>query len=203
MDLKIGNFSLNKLKLENIYSAYYGMTPREQTVALALCAFVIIIAILLPITLAGGRISRLESDVVAGRKQLNDIVFALENYDLKRAKLAQKQQLLSSGFDSAISTTLETLAEETGIKDKIDSLKEKPVTNTDAEVFEESSVDVRLKKISLQELVKYLSAIENHPQKMLQLKKLSVKPRFDNKKQLDVSFTVSTYKLLEEVQEGT
>jgi hypothetical protein len=38
--------------------------------------------------------------------------------------------------------------------------------------------------------------------KVLRIKALNVKPRFDNKQEMDVLLTVSTYKLLEGTQEG-
>ena len=72
-----------------------------------------------------------------------------------------------------------------------------------SEMFDEASVDVRLKRVRLEQLVSFLHAIEDQPDKLLRLRKLSIKARFDKKQDLDVSFTVSTYRLLEGVGEGT
>lgn len=200
MVLKAGTFSLERLKIANLYSAYFGMSPREQTIALIGAALVLILVVVLPIAIASSRIGKLERDVTEGRRQFKDIVRAIDLYEKKRNQLAGMQQQLAGGFDQSISTTLESIAEQNGIKEKIDSLKEKPAATTD--LFEEASVDVRLKRVVLQQLVDFLYAIEHHPDKMLRLKQLSIKPRFDNKQDLDVSFTVSTYRLLEGATEG-
>lgn len=200
MALKFGGLSLERIKLSNIYNAYFAMTPREQTMGLAAAALVLVLIIVLPIAVASGRIGKIEKEVAEGKKQFREIVRAIESYDQKKAQLVQMQQTLAGGFDSALSTTIESLAETSGIKDRIDSLKEKAAAPSD--IFDEASVDVRLKKITLQQLVDFLYVIENHPDKVLRLKQLSVKPRYDNKQDLDVSFTVSTYRLLEGATEG-
>lgn len=196
-----GRFSFERLKIENLYNAYLGMNSREQTMALIAAAVVIILVVVLPITVASNRIGRLEKNVVQGRKQLRDVMRAIESYDSRRVYLDQLQKLFAGGFDSSISSTLESIAEKHGMKDRIDSLKERAVAPS--ELFDESSVDVRLKRVRLEQLVGFLHAIEDQPDTLLRLKKLSIKTRFDNKQDMDVSFTVSTYRLLEGVGEGT
>lgn len=200
MALKIGSISLERFKVANLYSAYFGMSPREQTMALVVAAALLLLIIVLPTTIASSRISKLEREVSEGGKQFREVVHAIESYDQKKGQLAQLQQVLAGGFDQSLSTTLEALADQTGIKDKIDSLKEKAVAPSD--MFEEASVDVRLKRVTLGQLLDFLYAIEHHPEKILRLKGLSIKPRFDNKQELDVSFSVSTYRLLEGAAEG-
>lgn len=201
MNLKFGNLSLDRLKVSNLYSAYFGMNPREQTIALIAAGVVLILIIVMPVVVASGRIGKLENDVADGKRQIKDIMRTLESYEQKKTMLAETQQTLSGGFDSSLSSTIETMAESSGIKDKIDTLKEKPASQSD--ILDENSVDVKLKKVSLEELAKFLFAIEHEPQKVLRLKQLSVKTRFDNKQDLDATFTVSTYKLLEGAGEGT
>lgn len=201
MALKVGNLSFERLKLSNLYSAYFGMTPREQTIALIAAAAIIILIIVMPVVVASGRIGKLESDVTGGKKQLKDIMRTLESYEQKKASLLQTQQTLAAGFDASLSSTIESLAEAGGIKDRIDTLKDKPASQSD--IFDEDSVDVKLKKITLDQLTKFLFAIEHHPEKVLRLKGLSVKTRFDNKSEMDATFTVSTFKLLEGAGEGT
>ncbi len=199
MALKVGNFSLDRLKISNLYSMYFGMSPREQTIALATAAATLLLVIILPIVMAGSRISKLERDVAQGRLQFKEIMHAIESYGEQKAKLVQMQQKLSGGYDSTLSSTVESIAEGVGIKDRIDELK--PKQAEPSEIFDESSVSVRLKKLSLQQAIDFLFAIEHHSEKSLRIRQLSLKPRFDNKQEMDVSLTVSTFKLLEGAQE--
>jgi len=198
--LKLGRFNIGQMKLANLYNVYLGMNPREQTIALVVAIIAVLLVLILPVTVASSRISKLENEANRGRGQLRDIMRAIESYDGKTTELKQLQKMVGGGFDSSISSTLESIAENNGIKDKIDSLKEKAAAPS--EIFDEASVDVRLKKVGLQQLINYLNAIENNPNTLLRLKKLSIKTRFDNKQELNVAFTVSTYRLLEGAGEG-
>ncbi len=200
MPFKVGSFDFQKLRPENIYNAYLGMTSREQTMALVGAVVVLILVIVLPISVASSRISNLQREVDQGSRQLKNIMRSIESYEAENARYDGLLKFLSGGFDSSVSTTLETLAGKEGIKDKIDSLKQR--ASAPSEIFDESSVDVRLKRTSLEQVINYLYAIENQRDKVLRLKKLSMKTRFDKKQDLDVSFTVSTYRLLEGAGEG-
>ncbi len=200
MAFKMGPLNLKQLKLENIYNAYFGMSPREQTFALVGAAVVLILVVVLPVVVASSRINRLEEDVAQGKRQFRDVMRAIESYNGRRTELSRLQQVLAGGYDSSLSTTIESLAERNDMKDQIDSLKAKATAPSD--LFEESAVDVRLRRVELKSLIDFLYAIESDPEKTLRIKALNIKPRYDNKKQLNVSLTVSTYRFLEGVVEG-
>lgn len=195
MDLRIGNINLERLKVQNLYNAYLGMNPRDQTVALVATAIILVLIVVLPVMVASGKISKMEKSIVNGDAQIKEIIREIDRLNESKAKLTEVQSMLAGGFDASISTTLENLAGKSGIQDRIDSLKEKTAAPSD--LFDESSVDVRLKKITLPELVDYLYSIEHSPDKLLRLKRLEIKPRYDNRKEFNVSFQVSTYRLLE------
>lgn len=200
MALKAGSISLDRLKVQNLYNAYLGMQPREQTMALIAAAVILVLIVVLPVMVASGKIKKLERSIDEGNSQLKNITREIDDLNEAKVQLKQVEGTLAGGFDASISTTLETLAGKTGIKDRIDSLKEKPAAPSD--LFDEASVDVRLKKVTLAELIDYLYSIEQNPERLLRLKRLEVKPRYDNKKEFDVSFQVSTYRLLEAAGAG-
>ncbi|PIU57594.1 MAG: hypothetical protein COS89_04150 [Deltaproteobacteria bacterium CG07_land_8_20_14_0_80_38_7] len=195
MELKLGSVNLDRLKLQNLYNVYLGMTTREQTIALIAAAIIALLIIILPVMAASSRISKLERDVDTASTKISDIMYEINQLNEVKAKLTNVESELEGGFDASISTTLETLANKSGISDRIDSLKEKPVASSD--LFDEASVDVRLKKISLQEMINYLFSIEHNSDKLLRLKRLEITPRYDNPNEFNVSFQVSTYRLQE------
>lgn len=200
MALKSGSISLNRIKLQNLYNTYLAMTPREQTIALVAAAVILVLVVILPVMVASGKITKLERSIDEGTSQLKNITREIDSLNEAKVQLKDVEGTLAGGFDASISTTLENLAGKAGIKDRIDSLKEKPAAASD--LFDEASVDVRLKKVTLNELIDYLYSIEQSPEKLLRLKRIEVKPRYDNKKEFDVSFQVSTYRLLEGVAAG-
>lgn len=196
INFKSFNFSFEKLRFDNLYATYLGMSSREQTIALGGVAAAAFLVIFLPIMVARSSLHSLEEQIDDGKKGLKQIVRQIDSYNAARSELDAFEKIFSGGYDSAIATTLETIADGVGMKDRIDALKEKPVAPSD--FFEQASIDVRIKKVTLPELVQYLYEIENHPSKVLKLEMLDLKPRYDDKQELDASFTVSTFRLREE-----
>jgi len=197
---KLGNIDFKHLKLESVYNAYFGMSPREQSFALAGAVIAVVLIVVLPVYVASSRIGRLEKEVVEGKRQFRDVVCSIDSYNAKRSELTGLQQALAGGFDASISSTIEAIADRNGLKEQIDSLKAKSVAPSD--IYEESAVDVRLRRVRLEPLINFLYDLQNEPDKVLSVKGLVIKPRFDSKGEMDVSFSVSTYRLLEGAAEG-
>ena len=200
MAFKLDELNLERFSLDNLYSTYLGMNSREQSIALGVAIGVLFLVVILPITVASSTLGSLKKDLRNGKKELKQIVRKVETYNTAKAELMGIEESLAGGFDSSIATTLESLAERTGIKRSIDSLKEKPPPPS--EVLEQATVNVRLKKVMLPEVVSFLFEIENHPTKILRLDSLELKPRFDNKQEFDATFNVSTFRLKSANQEN-
>ncbi|MFH1652652.1 MAG: hypothetical protein ABIE74_01195 [Pseudomonadota bacterium] len=190
--MKLGNFDFERLSPANLYNSYLGMSAREQTFTLVAAAVILVLVIILPVTMAIGKLSSLNSEIDDGREKMSNIVGEIESYNKIQAQYDSLRKRLISNYGVSISTVLENMAEKAGIKDKIDSLKE--VGGKEADM-EELSVDVRLRKVSLPELVNFLYEIENYKDANFRLKQLEVRTRYDNKQELNVSFTVSTFQV--------
>jgi general secretion pathway protein M len=141
------------------------------------------------------------------RMRMLDRLVAIKERDLHQMKtlretyLAQKRlmeevnrSLAQRGQDFAIFSFLEDLANKTGIKNNIMYMK--PALTTPGELFRESSVEMRLEGIALQQLTRYLYDIELAPQ-LLRVRRMHIKPRPANPDLLDVTFQVSTFYLQE------
>jgi general secretion pathway protein M len=141
------------------------------------------------------------------RLRMLDRLVAIKERDLHQMKglqetyLAQKRlmeevnrSLAQRGQDFAIFSFLEELANNTGIKNNIMYMK--PALTTPGELFRESSVEMRLEGVALQQLTRYLYDIERAPQ-LLRVRRMHIKPRPANPDQLDVTFQVSTFYLQE------
>ena len=100
---------------------------------------------------------------------------------------------ISNGFDSTITTTVATLAGESNIKDRIENIRDRGATSL--ELFDKMSVEVRLSKVTVPELINYLYKIEYNPKLLLRVMPLHIKRRFDNSQLLDVTFEAATYRL--------
>lgn len=186
---------LERLNINNIYNMFLGLSPQQQTLALIGAVAVIVLIILLPVSLASGRIGKMEKLLKQSKSEMGNIVYEIDDYNMMRDKLKMMEESLKTGYDTALSTTIENLASKAGIADSIESIKERPVVPS--ELFDESIVEVRLSKVTLPQLVDFLYSIEYDKTKMLRVKELRMRTRFDNKQIFDVAFQVSTYRLQE------
>ena len=192
-----GKYSfLERLNLNSIYNVFLGLPPQQQTVAIAGAAVALALIILLPISLASGRITKLERSYSQNKKEMGNIVFEIEDYNKMKDRLKVMEEDVKKGYDTSLSTTLESLGDKSGIKENIESIKERPVVPS--ELFDESIVDVRLSKVTLPQLIDFLYSIEYDKTRLLRVKELRLRTRFDNTQLFDVSFQVSTYRLQQE-----
>lgn len=193
MSLKSKYAILERFNVETLYNTFLGLQPREQIIALVVAGIVLLLVVIMPVSLAGGKIASLEKTLSTGREQINDVVREIGDFNREKARLTSVEAQLKSGFDTSISTTLENLATQSGVKENVDSLKERPLVPSD--IFDEASIDVRVTRITLSQLIDFLYKIESEKAKVLRVKQMQIKPRYDNRKLLDVSFQVSTFKL--------
>ena len=116
-----------------------------------------------------------------------------EMYCLQNRYLILEERLKS--FDERVATRpvnftlfshLESLTVQSGIKDRIDSLK--PQETVISERYRKSLVKVKLKGITLSQLTKYLYSVESSPYS-LEVRRLHVVPK---QGLLDVTFEIST-----------
>jgi len=193
MSLKNRYAALKHLNAEAIYNTFLGLQPKEQIVALVVTGVVALLIIILPISLASSKISGLEKSISTGRDKINDVARELEEYNKAKSRLNSVEGQLRSGFDTSIATTIENFASQSGMKDNVDSIKEKAAVPS--EIYDEAAVDVRISRVTLGQLVDFLYKIESDKSRVLRIKQLQIKPRYDNRSLVDVSFQVSTFKL--------
>jgi general secretion pathway protein M len=141
------------------------------------------------------RLRTLDRLIATKERELHQMKTLREAY-LTQKHLLEKvnSNLAERGADFAIFSFLEDLANKTGIKDNIKYMN--PAVTTPGELFRESSVEMRLEGISLQQLTQYVYDIERAPQ-LLRVRRMHIKPRAANPDLLDVTFQVSTFYLQE------
>jgi general secretion pathway protein M len=94
----------------------------------------------------------------------------------------------------SILSYLEGLAKREQVKDRIVQMKPKGGEST--RFYRENTVEIKMEKVRLTELVGYLFKVENSPE-LLRVKQVQARPRFDDPDLLDVKFQVSAYEPLE------
>jgi general secretion pathway protein M len=136
----------------------------------------------------------LDRQIISARRQLAELRTMQQEYQRQKSVVDTINNQLKQQQNFAIFSRLEEFAGQTGIRNKI--LYMKPTVSTPSEVYNEESVEVKMEGVTLEQLVRYLHQVENSPQ-LLKIKRLEVKPRFDNRQILAATFRVSAFTLKE------
>jgi general secretion pathway protein M len=140
------------------------------------------------------RSSDLDRQIVAARRQLVELRTMQQEYQRQKTVVDTINGQLKRQQNFAIFSRLEEFAGQAGIRNKILSMR--PTVSTPSEAYNTESVEVKMEGVTLEQLVRYLHHIENSPQ-LLKIKSLEIKPRFDNRQILTVTFRVSAFTLKE------
>ena len=131
-----------------------------------------------------------ESRIVSRQGQLEEVRQLQQEYVKLQAMLASAEKNLarsSRGF--SLFTFVEDVTTRIGIRDNLVSMR--PQTPQVQGEYREESVEIRLEKVGLDQMVRFLYALESADTPM-QMKSMRLKPRFDNRTQLDSVLIISS-----------
>lgn len=182
---------LSQFKFENLYNQFLGLQPREQTMTLAGVGIAVVLVIVAPIWWASGNLGTLQRALDQGQSSMNDIVREIDEYNKRNSELTALETRLRTGFDANANVTLENLAKQASIEYDIRAKS----STVPKDAYNESSVEVKLKKVTLRQLVDYLYQIEYGPNRIMHIDHLRLKPTYGNRQQLDAQFDVISFEL--------
>lgn len=149
-----------------------------------------------------GEIQSLDRKLKAKQAESRDIQKLSERFRRLKGQIGEIEEDLKRSGEFSILSHMESLAKAQQVQDRIVQMK--PKSGEITRYYRENSVEIKMEKIRLPELVRYVYQVENAPRvsrassaALLRVKQISIKPRFDDKDLLDVSFQVSAYDLLE------
>ena len=134
-----------------------------------------------------------EREIDQGKKDIQSMIGLYKNYLNLQANFKAAEARLKNKEDFSLLAALEQLGSESGMSGNIESMQERP--RKDNPYYQESAVEVSLKKVDIRSLVTYLHKIEDYPH-LLRIKRLSVETQFDDHNILNVKVEVSSFKPL-------
>jgi Tfp pilus assembly protein PilO len=155
--------------------------------AVALALFLLFQFVIAPVLEQSARLDR---QIRKAEQDLKNIKAYRREYNRQKHTLDRLNTQLSQQQDMKILSRLEKLARDTGTSDKITGMT--PSENVSAGAYTEESVAIEMADVTLDQLAKYLYEIEQS-REFLKIKRLTIKPRMDNRQLLSVSFRVSTF----------
>lgn len=129
------------------------------------------------------RIARLEELVDAKKMELREMMILKEQF-LQAQDRVKKIKPLPPKF--SLLSHLETLARKSNVK--IDSIRPGPTKKSGS--YKETLIDVKIERITLDQLVEFLYKIEISGDYPLKVKKIHIKPTYKNPQYLEVSFQI-------------
>lgn len=174
------------------------MSQRERTLVTALGIFAGFFVLLIMGYLIYGKLDDLEERNSAMRQALRDIERKRGPYLAARAKMAALEARIS-GVPIQLCSFSEQAAKEASVEVKeCNSRAPEPV----GKKYLQQSVDIRLSKVGLEPLAKFLRRLETSPGNLVMVTQLSVRARDDKHVDFDVDMTVSTYERAPKKQKG-
>jgi len=174
-------------RMQALRDKWERLSQRERTMVGALgVTFVVMVTLIVGFLITDG-LSSMEEHNADMRQALRDLDTQRDKYVQMKAKMAQLESRL--GAPVQLGTYLEAAAKETGVE--ISDSTDRPASAA-GKKFIERSVDLHLKPVTLDQVTRFMKAIETG-RSLVVVKELTVRTRDDKHEQLDVDMTVSTY----------
>ncbi len=184
---------IGRINFEDLYNAFLGLEQRQQTILVLGSIVLLIIFIVMPVTCASSKLGKLQGDYDKSLKEAGDLVGKIGAYQEAKASLDGLKKQYNSNKAASLTTVMEAIANENGIGPNVDKLK--PINLESTDYYDELGVDASLTKVSLDQVLSYLYKIENNQDVPLRVKKLQIKPSYQNRSMLNVTLQVSTIKM--------
>jgi general secretion pathway protein M len=132
----------------------------------------------------------LDSRINARQRQVKEVQAMRQEFLELQQRLQESEARLSKAQGFTLFSFMEGVAAQAASKEHLVYMR--PQTPAVQGEVREESVEIKLEKIKLDQMVRLLHAIES-AEAYLQVKNLRIRTRFDNRALLDVVLTVSSY----------
>ena len=175
--------------LARLRDAFEGLSSRERSLLALLGAVVVLLLFLFGAYTLYDRIDSLEEKNLAMEKALSDIAKKRGPYLQARARQSQLDTRIGSS-PLQLSGFLEQMAKEQSIEIRETNPRTpEPI----GKKYIQQSVDLRLGRVKLEPLLKFMHRLETYPSNLVLVTQLSIRARDDKHEEFEVDMTVSTY----------
>jgi len=175
-------------RLDPLRAQWSRMSPKDQKSAMILAGIVSFTLLGLLIRGAQSELKSLNKSIESRQQAVERIENRTQEYDSLTREL---NGLKARGLTARLSTFIEEKARESKIADQLDKIQDQ--RSEDTEFFNETVVEVRLKKVSLSGLTRFMHAVEQSG-KAARVQSLRVKPTFQDPRYLEATLEVVGYK---------
>jgi general secretion pathway protein M len=167
------------------------LSQREKIIlALGGCALLVILAVMAVVLPYRNALDRMDDKIVSRKRQLVQVRELQQEFRQVQQQAAEIDRRAAQGANFSLFSFIESTTQDVAGRENLIYLRPQP-GGTEGDLTVET-VEVKLEKIRLDQLVRLLYAAEN-ADALLQVKNLRSKIRFDDPTLLDVVMTVSSF----------
>ena len=175
--------------LARVREYFEGLSARERTLLVTLGAAITLLAVLTGTYFIYDRIDTLEENNEAMHRALLDIEKKRGPYLAARAMAAQLDSRIGQ-TPLSLSGFLEQIAKETNLEIRETNPRTpEPI----GKKYIQQSVDLRISKVALEPLLKFMRRLETYQSNLVLVTQLSIRSRDDKHQEFEVDMIVSTY----------
>lgn len=134
--------------------------------------------------------ARLDTQIASRQRQMRKVQALRSEFLALQRQQARVDARMARGRDFSLFSFVENITAQVASKENLVYMRPQPTAVQDG--IREKSVEIKLEKIRLDQLVRLLYAIDS-ADACLQVKNLRIKTRFGNKSLLDTVLTISSY----------
>ncbi len=167
------------------------LSQRERIVlaigAVAVLATLLWVAVIAPYQQA---LDRLDTKIAARERQVQKVQLLRNEYLVLQRQLNEANSQLTAGAGFSLFSFVENLITQVATKENLVYMRPQPVSVQGG--FKENSVEIKVEKIRLDQLVRMLYAIDS-AKAYLKVKNARIKRRFDDHSLIDAVLTISSF----------
>jgi general secretion pathway protein M len=167
---------------------FSSLKPRERLFVFAggilLLLVLLYVVLLMPYRKA---LNTLDNQITSRSLQLQEVNRLRADYLALQEEVSQVERLLDRQRNFSALTFVENVVDRTAGRQNLVSMRPQPTVTNNQFAFE--SVEVKLEKLALRQVLELLWAVEN-ADLPVHVKNLYLKQRFDNRSQIDATMTI-------------
>lgn len=181
--------------LESWITSFDRLSAKEQVMVVFLVTALLLMSFGFGSYFVNKELKRRQLQVSARSERLIEVGQLQSDY---RRRL-QAQQAIANEVQANNGTRLLSYLEDMGRRSKVElkNIQERGGQPTGSEAVREEAAEVVIQNVSLDRLYDFLKRLEEG-NRLIMIRKLKIKARYDNDKMLDASITVGTFKTTEQ-----
>jgi len=171
------------------------LDDRQRKILMIVGAGLAVLLFLWIVVLPRLGIGGLDNKIAKKEQELQEITRLYKSFEQVKRDFNKIESAINRNQTMSLLSELSNITEKLNIKQGIESMVSKAKPKN--EFYQEEAVEIRIKKLTNEELTRLLYEIE-HSTKVLRVRKLNVEARFDDPSLVDAVLEVSTFKRLED-----